>query len=260
MVARRDIESLAKLVFKRLMFSSFLMLALPISTIADENSSSCLKLGADDGVADFHPLFESLVTSIYRRAGFCAVSISLAPKRAEMMLATGVLDGDWMRAKGFADQSHLGLIEVPIPLFQLEAVLLASPDNPFNGTPKDMKDRTVGYPAGFYWIEKNLLALGAIPKEIPRGVPVQELLMRGRFEVFATDSVRAHPIMQSQGNSQNTVRQTSWEKIPFFHLVHKRHKDKVEALATEIKNAIDAGEFDHLFALPGLSRIENNLK
>ncbi len=232
---------------------------LPISIAADENNTNCLKLGADDGIADFHPLFENLVASIYRRAGHCAISISLAPKRVEMMLATGALDGDWMRAKGFADQSRLDLIEVPIPLFQLEAVLLTSADSSFNGTPKDMKDRTVGYPAGFYWIEKNLLALGAIPKEIPSGVPVQELLMRGRFEVFATDSVRAHPILQSQGNSQNTIRQTSWEKISFFHLVHKRHKDKVEALATEIKNAIDVGEFDHLFALPGLSRVENDL-
>lgn len=226
----------------------------PTYAQSNDPSANCLKLGADEGVSDFHPLFEDLVASIYQRAGYCAVSFSLAPKRVEMMLANGTLDGDWMRVKGFAAQSHLQLIEVPVPLFQLEAVFLARADGPFDGTPEDLRARTVGYPAGFYWIEKNLLALGAIPIETPSGVPVQELLNRGRFDVYATDTVRAYPIMRLQNDGKKTLRQTTWMEIPFFHLVHERHKNKVDGLAREIENAINAGEFDHLFALPGLSR------
>ena len=255
MVARRNIKSIGKLVFKRLIFSFFLLFALPVSAATEENTANCLKLGADEGLAAFHPLFENLITSIYRRAGHCVVSISAAPKRIEKMLASGALDGDWMRVEGYADQFNVDLIEIPIPLFQIDAVLLAGANSDFNGTPEDLKDRIVGYHAGFRWVEKSLPALGAIPKEIPLGVPVQELLMRGRFEVFATDGVRAHQILRSQSDGQNRIRWTSWKTISFFHLIHRRHKDKVNALKREIERAIEAGEFDQIFALPGLSRV-----
>jgi hypothetical protein len=256
MVAGRNIKNIGKPNFRWLMLSALLLLASSIPATPEEDTARCLKLGADDGVAEFHPLFENILASIYQRAGHCAVSFSLAPKRVEMMIANGALDGDWMRAAGFAEQSHVSLIEVPVPLFQLEAVLLARAESNFNGTPEDLKGRTVGYPAGFYWIEKSLLALGAIPREVPVGVPVEELLKRGRFEVFATDGVWAYPIMRSQNKGEKTIRQTSWAKIPFFHLVHARHADKVDGLAREIENAINTGEFDHLFALPGLERVE----
>lgn len=258
MVARRNIESIGKPIFTRLILSVFLLLVSPVSSIAEDNTANCLKLGADEGVAEFHPLFENLIATVYERAGYCAVSISLAPNRIEMMLTDGALDGDWMRVEGYADQFHVDLIEVPIPLFYLDTVFLTRADSNFNGIPDNLKGRTVGYQSGFRWIEKSLLALGAIPKVIPSGVPVRELLKRRRFEVFATDGVRGFQIMQAPESEQNPLRQTNWGKIPFFHLVHKRHKDKVNALTREIENAINAGEFDLLFALPGIDRANND--
>jgi len=173
------------------------------------------------------------------------------------MLATGSLDSDWFRVEGYENQVDLDLLAIPIPLFQIDAVLLYRTDSDFDGTPEDLKGRAVGYQSGFRWLEKGLPALGAIPREIPAGVPVAELLMRGRFEIYATDSVRAHVTMQSQNNGQNTLQQSSWKKLSFFHLVHRRHQDKISALKREIRNAMDAGEFDQIFALPGLSRVEN---
>ncbi len=245
------------LVFKRLIFPCLLLLALPTAAFAEENTDNCLKLGADESLSGFHPLFEGLIASIYLRAGYCAISIPLAPKRIEMMLADGSLDSDWFRVEGYADQFHLDLMEIPIPLFQIDAVLLYRTDSDFNGTPGDLQGRTVGYQSGFRWLEKGLPALGAIPIEIPLGVPVEELLKRGRFEIYATDSARAYLILQSHNGGQNTIQQTSWKKLSFFHLVHRRHQDKVDALKREIKNAMKAGEFDQIFALPGLSRVEN---
>ena len=255
MVERRDIKGIAKHVLNRLVLSTSLMLALTFSAIATEQNTKCLKLGADEGLAAFHPLFENLVAAIYKRAGYCASSISLTPNRIEMMLSAGTLDADWMRVEDYTDHFHIDLVEVPIPLFQIDVVLLSSADSDFNGTPADLKGRTVGYHSGFRWMEKSLPVQGAIPREIPAGVPVQELLLRGRFEVFATDGVRAHQILEAQGNGQTVIRQTTWRKLSFFHLVHKRHKDKIDALETEIQKAMNAGEFDQIFALPGLSRV-----
>ena len=256
MVARRNIKNLGKLIFVRVLFPSLLLFALlPTATFAEENTDNCLKLGADESFSGFHPLFEDLVASIYKRAGYCAVSIPLTPKRIQKMLGAGSLDSDWFRVEGYEDQFDLDLMAIPIPLFQIEAVLLYRTDSDFDGTPEDLQGRTVGYQSGFRWLEKGLPALGATPREIPTGVPVDELLMRGRFEIFATDSVRAHLTMQSQNDGKNTLRQTSWKKLSFFHLVHRRHQDKIEALKREIKRAMDAGEFDQIFALPGLSRV-----
>jgi len=254
MVTGRNIKNIGKPVFIPLVLFVCLLLASPVSSTTEDGTANCLKLGADDGVAEFHPMFEGVVASIYKRIGHCVISISIAPKRSEMMLAIASLDGDWMRADGFKERSGLDIIEVPVPLFELDMVFLTKANSSFNGTPEDMNGRTVGYPAGFAWIEDNLLAVGAIPKEVPTGVPVRELLLRDRFEVFATDGVRAFQMMGPQDNRSNAIRQTSWTKVPFFHLVHAKHKNKVGALAQEIKKAISTGEFDHMFDLPGLSR------
>lgn len=254
MVTGRNIK---RLILSVAIFAQSSLAPLITSTAhaqSDNPVTECLKLGADDGVSEFHPMFEGVVASIYKRIGHCVISISIAPKRSEMMLAIASLDGDWMRADGFKERSGLDIIEVPVPLFELDMILLTKANSSFNGTPEDMNGRTVGYPAGFAWIEDNLLAIGAIPKEVPTGVPVRELLLRGRFEVFATDGVRAFQMLGPQDNQSNAIRQTSWTKVPFFHLVHAKHKNKVGALAQEIKKAISAGEFDHMFDLPGLSR------
>lgn len=159
-----------------------------------------------------------------------------------------------MRAEGFKEKTGLNIIEVPVPLFDLDIILLANVNSGFEDTPEDMKGKTVGYPAGFAWIENNLLALGAIPMEVPTGVPVRELLFRGRFDLFATDGARAFRMIRPLEDMPDGIRQIKWTKVPFFHLVHAKHEDKVEALAREIEKSISAGEFDHMFDLPGLSR------
>jgi len=261
MVEGRNIKNIGKPSIRRPILSALLLLTLSISAAAEEDTARCLKLGANESVAEFHHLFTDLITSVYERIGHCVVTIPLTPKRSEMMLSAGTLDAEWLRVEGYAERFHVDLIEVPIPLFVLEEVFLIPPGSDFNGTPEDLKGRIVGYPTGFRWIEKNLQTLGAIPKEVPSGVPVRELLNRGRFEAFAIDSVRAYQIMHSQDLKQSgkkpVFKQTTWEKARFFHMVHKRHKDKVPALKREIKKAMDAGEFDQLFALPGLSRAAN---
>lgn len=90
MVAGRNSESIGNTILKQLIFSSFLLYALPASAGAQDKSIACLKLGADEGVSEFHPLFEGVVASIYQRIGHCAISISIAPKRSEKMLAIGL--------------------------------------------------------------------------------------------------------------------------------------------------------------------------
>lgn len=223
-----------------------------------EIPGNCLRLGADESLAQFYHLFEDLVADIYHRAGFCAISIPASPKRIEQMITAGTLDGDWIRVEGYAETFGQDLVEVPVPLFQIEAVLLSLAYSDFNGQPEDLAERRVGYQAGFRWIEKNLPLMGGVPVELPSGTPVKDLLKRGRFEIFATDGVRAKMIEKTFTEEDPTLRIHSWRKISFYHLVHSRHANKREALKTAFDAAIVNGEFEKIFALPGLSRADGN--
>ncbi len=252
MAARRNLKRLSKQVACSV--ALFLSCAgfSPAPGQAGPGDAACMRLGADDSLEQFYPLFENLIADIYKTAGFCAVSVPMSPKRIEQMIAAGTLDGDWIRIEGYARSFQQDLIAVPVPLFKVESVFLSRPTSNFDGTAADLKGRSVGFQSGFRWIEKNLPLFGAKTVEIPSGLPVNDLLARGRFEVFATDGVRGHAI-QARGPTGNMqLRLHSWEKISFYHLVHKRHAEKVEPLQHAFEAAIARGAFKEIYALPGL--------
>lgn len=224
---------------------------------ADPANNSCLRLGADESLEQFYPLFDKLIEGVYERAGFCATSVPLSPKRIEQMMDAGTLDGDWIRVEGYAEEFGQDLIPVPYPLFQVEAVLLSPVNSGFDGSVEDLRGRSVGYQSGFRWIEKNLPLAGALPMQMPSGLPIRDLLERGRFEVFATDGVRAAMILKNSDQTPSKLRVHSWRKISFYHMVHRRHADKIEAIGQALTESMALGEFDPIFALPGLSRIEH---
>lgn len=231
------------------------MLLAATATQATE-TQSCLKLGADESLAQFYSLFDGVIKSVYERAGFCAQSIPLSPKRIEQMLKAGTLDGDWVRAEGYTERFNPNLLPIPAPLFRLEAVFVSLANSDFNGNPTDLAGRRVGYQAGFRWIEVNLPALGAETVEIPAAMPVRDLLERGRFDVFATDGVRANFLRARFSDSPVALRIHPWSKMAFYHLVHKRHADKVDTLRAAFNDALADGTFDTILSLPGLVRVE----
>ena len=241
-----------------MLLASFSLNQNALAARLQNQPDNCLRLGADESLAQFYHLFDDLIADIYRKAGLCAISVPASPKRIEQMVMAGTLDGDWIRAAGYAEAFGQGLIEVPVPLFQIEAVLLSLPESNFNGNPEDLSGRRVGYQAGFRWIEKNLPLAGATPVELPSGAPVKDLLKRGRFDVFATDGVRAKMIEATFSREDPSLRVHSWHKISFYHLIHSRHADKREALRAAMEAAIANGDFDEIFALPGLSRADGN--
>lgn len=220
----------------------------------ESSADECLRLGADESLANLFALFDQPLKSVYRRAGLCVRSVSLSSKRIEQMLAAGTLDGDWIRVEGYAERFGQDLIALPVPLFQLEAALLSLSNSDFDGTPEDLKGRRVGYQAGFRWVEANLPLLGAIPVEIPSAMPVRDLLERNRFEVFATDGVRARFIRFSFADNPDSLRMHTWKHISFYHMLHSRHADKVDALKQAFLVAMEDGTFNPIFSLPGIVR------
>lgn len=253
MATRRD--KFRHLKITRAFLLAWLLVCAPAQ--ADTTTENCLKLGADESLARFFSLFDKAISEVYARAGLCAISIPMSPKRIEQMVAAGTLDGDWVRVEGYLERFKQDLIAIPAPLFRLEAVLLSLEGSSFSGNPQDLTGRRVGYQAGFRWIEANLPLIGAHPVEIPAAMPIRDLLERGRFDVFATDGVRASFIRQSFADQPGRLRLHRWRKMSFFHLIHKRHADKVEILRQAFVDATADGVFDSVFSLPGIIRADS---
>lgn len=252
MAARGNVKRLIACVLTLL----FVVTVRPPNAVAqDIQTKECLKLGADESLADFHTLFEGVMQEVYKQAGFCAVSISMSAKRIEQMVDTGILDGHWLRVEGYEKAFNLNMIAVPVPLLQVEATFLSLKGTDFNGEPADLKGRRVGYQSGFRWLEKSLRATGAQTVEIPYGIPIKTLLVRGRLDVFSTDSARAQAIISDFSDADIDVRVDQWQKLSFYHLLAPRHAGKIDALNAAIETGIANGAFNKIYALPGVNRI-----
>ncbi len=225
----------------------------PSISVASDTPEPCLKLGADKSVVRMFPNLETVFADIYKSAGLCAVSLSMSAKRVEQMAMSGALDGHWLRVEGYAKTFDQTMVTIPVPLLQVDATFLSMEGTDFGGTVKGLKGLRVGYQSGFRWLEKRLSGSGAQLIETPYGVPIKDLLQRGRFDVFSTDSARAQGIIDDFSNAQVEVRIHRWKTISFYHLLAQQHADKVDALSEAITAAIADGAFDEIYALPGVN-------
>lgn len=221
-----------------------------------QDQPECLRLGGNVDLGKAYDIYERAINAIYTRAGICAQSEPINPMRQSLLIASGALDGEWLRYEGYEKQFEQDLAPVPQPIFQLEAVFVRRGDSTFNGTPANLMGRSVAFVNGMRWIETHLPLLGATGIPVPNDVPVVRLLKRGRFDIFATHRLEADEMLKTLGPDQTDIIVSHWESVPFLHFLHRRHSDKLERLAEATRDAIAAGEMDELYALPGISRIE----
>ena len=219
-------------------------------------NDTCLKLGANVDLGNAYPIYEKVINAIYARAGMCATSIPVNPMRQSLLIASGGLDGEWLRYEGYDKIFEPDLMPVPQPIFQMEAVLVRRADSSFSGNPVDLEGRRVAHVNGLRWIETHLPLHGAIGVPVPGDVPAIGLLLRNRFDIYATHRLQAEEMLASLGEGQNSIIVSHWDNAPFLHFLHKRHADKLDRLATATLEAIAAGDMEEMYALPGIDRIE----
>lgn len=219
---------------------------------AGESSGSCLKLGADETLGTHYAAFEKLITLIYDRAGLCAQSVAMAPKRIEQLMKSGELDGDWFRPSEYIATRGLEQQVVPQALFGLEARLIWLKDKGFSGNAQDLKGMKVGYRSGFRWLETHIPLMGGIPFAVPGGSQVKALLNHGRIDIYATSSVHALNVVNSFGEDASTLMTSHWATEPFYHLLQSRHADKIGVLNTTIQSMIKSGDLAAQLTMPGI--------
>ncbi|SDD83734.1 hypothetical protein [Kordiimonas lacus] len=219
---------------------------------SDGASENCLKLGADETLGPHYPAYEQLITDLYKRAGLCAISIAMTPKRIEQLMANGKLDGDWFRPSEYIATRGLEQQIVPQAVFGLEARMIWLKDTGFSGDPADLNGLTVGYRAGFRWLETHIPLMGGKPFAISGGSQVKALLEHGRIHVYATSSAHEPNIIDAFGDSADRLTSKRWATEPFYHLLQPRHADKIPALTKALKDMIQDGDMQRHLTMPGV--------
>ncbi len=231
----------------------FLLYFIPAAYAAEnDKTADCLKLGADESLGPSYTTFETFFTALYERAGLCATSVAMAPKRIEQLLVRGELDGDWFRPSDYATEFSDRLIALPQPVFGLEARLLWLDKAVFSGKPEDLKGLTVGHQAGFRWLETHLPQMGAKTFAVSSTTHTWDLLDRGRIDVFATSGVHEAALLAHLQERTGSVHRALWTTVSFYHLLHPKHADKVDRLNTALREMITTHDSAADLQIPGI--------
>lgn len=219
---------------------------------ASPDEPACLKLGADETLGSHYDAFKKLMTDLYSRAGLCSISIAMSPKRIEQLMANGELDGDWFRPSEYIATRGLEQQIVPQAIFGLEARIIWLTETGFSGDPADLKGITVGYRAGFRWLETHIPLMGGKPFAITGGSQVKALLEHGRIQVYATSSAHEPNVIATFGEDADKLTSTRWATEPFYHLLQQRHADKIPALTHALREMIKDGDMKQHLTMPGV--------
>ncbi len=239
----------------RCLFALFLLCCSPALLQAAPETTSpsqCMRLGADESLGDAFAAFDAFFQDLYNRAGYCAKSVAMDPKRIEQLLIRGELDGDWFRPGDYVASMSDKLISLPQPLFGLEARLIWLDRTAFSGKPEDLRGLKVGYQAGFRWLESHLPQMGAHPFAVSSTAQTWELLARGRIDVFATSGLHEAAIIDHLRSKEDAVNRALWTTVSFFHALNPRHQDKAEKLNSALKVMILEQTPARSFLRPGM--------
>lgn len=232
--------------------------------LADEGQVSddkrCYILAYDTSIGSSITPFSNFFQLLYERAGYCVRSIGMTPKRSEHLLRVGQIDGDWSRVEGYAAYMQGAVFALPQPIFEMAANFVWLDNSDFDGDPQNLKGRTVGYHAGFRWLEWNLPKHGATIMPLPNETHIFDLLARGRIDLYATGAVNVQEYgartASSPGGKPPVFRQAKWRPVPFHHIVAAHNADIVGSLNAVLVDLIDSGMAARIIQVPGINVAE----
>ena len=128
---------------------------------SDENT--CIKLGVPPLSERAQPL-KTLGQMVLQSAGQCVEFLEAPVRRTEALIRSGMLDGDLIRTKIWAEQNADIVVFVPTPLYRDEivAVFVKSEGQDINSL-NDLRSKRVVITGGHRWAEAQLRARGITP-------------------------------------------------------------------------------------------------
>jgi len=250
---RTTVRSLASLL---LIFSA---VYAPTGLAADQvipttpNPERCLKVGIYN---DFGPTVGNIMIPILKRmyslANLCMIPVGLPSMRSRRQLASGHLDAEMVRAPAGIEGMNGQAILVPQPIFRVSVLFTWRQSLEFDGSFKSLKGRAVGVLSG------QRAARALVQRYTNNVTPLYnmksaaKLLARRRIDVLISDGVGQAKFRRNFEKEHELLRFKVISNALVHHVLHVRHADKAEHLASALKSMIKNGELANLDAEHGL--------
>ncbi len=228
--------------------------ALALQTETRPKEQACLKVGIfSDFGQTVIDIAVPVITRMYKTAGLCMEPIVLPSRRSALQLRAGQIDAEMFRTKqAIIRTKHPGIL-IPQPMFRTNMQISWIGEKPFSGSLKDLTGRSIGMLRGQTSIHRLVSKYTdkiTLLQTLEKG---PELLERGRIDFLISDSVSLFEIRKGCEALDLALQSKSFKTVDIFHVVHKRHADKVTRLTKALQSMIKNGEMDGLDKGYGLS-------
>jgi len=178
-------------------------------------------------------LAESVLTEAYSRAG---IEIKFAPypgARSVVEANAGHADGEVARL-AFVLKKYQNLVKVPVPIFYSELAAFTHSEHPIDiKSWNELAGHTVTSIKGFKLVEEKLSNQPL--KLVKSSEDAVELIESDRVEVAVLNAIAAE-IAIGRTNARHVIKlEPSLERLPVYHLLHKKHAALVPKLTAALE-------------------------
>jgi polar amino acid transport system substrate-binding protein len=169
----------------------------------------------------------------FRRAGYSLKLIKLPPERGLVNANTGIEDGDLTRIAGL-EQTYLNLVRIPEKLVDWHFVAFTRTANITEASWHALEPLSVAYIKGWKIYERNLLPT---TQSTTTDTPEQlfTMLDKNRIDVALYERSLGYALAKQQGVSALRVIEPALAVREMFIYLHKRHENKVSAIADALR-------------------------
>lgn len=205
---------------------SALIIGMVLSGTANARQlTSCLKLGTPPLPERAQPI-KTLGQFVLQGAGQCVEFVEAPVKRTEALIRNGMLDGDLIRTKIWADQNADTVVYVPTPLYQDEIVaVFIKPFGKDLNSLNDLKSKRVAITNGHRWAEAQLMKRGITPVMASTFGHFMEHIHYGKVDVGLMEK----SALAMLGEQPNVMTKTI-SPIQFHIVLRQEHSALVPAL------------------------------
>lgn len=182
---------------------------------------------------DRNGFFDVIVGEAFRRAGLRLALVKLPAERGLMNANSGIEDGDLSRIAGM-EKKYPDLVRIPEKLISMDFVAFSRQPKPAEASWTILAQFKVGFIKGWKIFENNLLPATQITT-VDNPEQLLRLLEKNRIEIALYDRWMGTAMAKQMQIHNVRVVEPPLASREMFIYLHKRHTDKVPAIAAALR-------------------------
>ncbi len=186
-------------------------------------------------VDEQHPVFIR-VSQAYKNLGYDLKLETMPLARLEIEAAKGDLIGGNLAAPVAAARLIPQLVQVPVPIYQLElTAFVAQPDETIRQW-SDLREKRVVYLTGMLPVEQQLEQQGIQRKTgVMSMVQALQFVAKGRMDVAVLPRAEAEFVLRQMPDLPVRPLSPPLAVLPLYHYIHQKHQTLVEPLTRQLR-------------------------